>query len=253
MKSNEKPVGIERMRGGAVAVLAPLLVGAGVGLAAAQLPEPLNEGADTTGTITDRDNTRVGGTVYDASGKPLPDVDIWVANDASPSQRMRTRTRKTGSYLARGLGPLYTERDVYGVVLRVSFELPGHRLVEAKVAVEKNALGALYPVLYREGEEPPGAGRLHGRLIGVVTGANGKPVREATVRVRAADEPGFAVETVTGKDGRYELLLWNAPAKVELQVSAAGQQELRREVVFDPPQRPDIVELGTLDLALGAP
>jgi hypothetical protein len=230
-----------------------LLVGANAGVAAAQLPEPLNEGTDTTGTITDRDNTRVGGTVYDSSGKPLADVDIWVANDASPSQRMRTRSRKTGSYLARGLGPLYTERDVLGIVLRVSFELPGHRTVEAKVAVEKNELGALYPVLYQEGEEPPGAGRLHGRLSGVVTGANGKPVREATVRATVADEPGFAVETVSGKDGRYELLLWNAPVKLELQVSAAGQQELRREVVFDPPQRPDLVEQGTLDLALGAP
>jgi hypothetical protein len=235
----------------AVAALVCLFGGGTLG--ARQLPEPQNEGTDTTGTITDRDNTRVGGTVYDSSGQPLPEVDIWVANDASPSQRMRTRTRKTGSFLARGLGPIYTERDIHGVVMRVSFDRPGHRSVEAKVAVQKNELGTLYPILYREGEAMPAADRLHVNLSGVITGANGKPAREATVRARAAGEPALAAETVTAKDGRYELLLWNAPTTVELEVVTPGQPELRREVVFDVPQRRDLVEQATLDLTLGGP
>ena len=179
--------------------------------------------------------------------------DIWVANDASPSQRMRARTRKTGSYLARGLGPIYTERDIYGVVLRVSFELPGHRGVEAKIAVQKNELGTLHPILYREGDAMPAADRLHVSLSGVVTGSNGKPVREATVRARSAADPALAAEAVTAKDGRYELLLWNAPTQVELEVVAPGQAELRREVAFDVPERRDVVEMATLDLALGGP
>ncbi|HUP24941.1 MAG TPA: carboxypeptidase-like regulatory domain-containing protein [Thermoanaerobaculia bacterium] len=223
----------------------------GNALEARQLPQPQNEGTDTTGSITDRDNTRVGGTVYDASGNPLPEVEIWVANDASPSQRMRTRTRKTGSYLARGLGQLYTERDVYGVVLRLSFELQGHVGVETKVAVEKNALAVLHPILYREGEAMPDGDRLHASLVGVITVSNGKPVREATVRVKSPEDPASSWEAVTGKDGRYELLLWNSPMALELEVTGPGQQVLRREVAFDPPQRRDVVEPATLDLVLG--
>jgi hypothetical protein len=234
------------------AVWALLVLAAGAS-SARQLPEDLNEGADTTGTITDRDNTRVGGIAYDSSGKPLPDVDIWVANDASPSQRMRTRSRKTGGYLARGLGPLYTEHDIYGVVLRLTFELPGHRMVESKVAVEKNELGTLHPILFREGEEPPSGGdRMAVALSGLVTGKNGKPARGAAVRVSVAEDPSFAAETVTAKDGRYEVLLWNVPTKVQLEVSA-NPDSLRREVVFDPPQRRDQVVLASLDLDLGAP
>jgi hypothetical protein len=256
MASTQRPNPVNRRRRDAVATAAALawlacLIG-GERLEARQLPEPQNEGTDTTGTITDRDNTRVGGTAYDSSGKPLPEVEIWVANDASPSQRMRTRTRKTGSYLARGLGPLYTERDVYGVVLRVSFQLPGYQPVEAKVAVEKNELGTVHPILYREGESPP-EGRLEVSLGGTITGADGKPVRGATVRVRSDAAPELAAEAVTAKDGRYDLLLWGAPPKVDLEVTATGAQPLRREVVFDPPQRRDVVELATLDLVLGAP
>ena len=230
-----------------------LWVTAPTGLWSRQLPEDLNEGADTTGTITDRDNTRVGGIVYDASGKPLPEVDIWVANDASPSQRLRARTRKTGAYLARGLGSLYTERDVYGIVMRVTFELPGYRMVEAKVAVEKNELGILHPILFRSDEQPPSApDRLTASLSGVVMGKNGKPAREAVVKVSAASDPAVAAQATTAKDGRYELLLWNVPTTVQLEV-AAGQDSLRRDVTFDPPARRDVVEVATLDLNLAAP
>lgn len=234
-----------------LAAVALLCVCGGNALEARQLPQPQNEGTDTTGSITDRDNTRVGGTVYDASGNPLPEVEIWVANDASPSQRMRTRTRKTGSYLARGLGQLYTERDVYGVVLRLSFELQGHVGVETKVAVEKNAIATLHPILYREGEAMPANDRLNASLVGVITGPNGKPVREATVRVRSPEDPAASWEAVTGKDGRYELLLWNSPVSLELEVTEPGHQVLRREVTFDPPKRRDVVEPATLDLVLG--
>ena len=101
---------------------------------AAQAPADRSDarGSSVDGLSGGRDNTRVQGTVFDSQGKPMSKVEMWVMNDDSPSARMRMRTRSDGDYLVRGLGRLYTVDDVYGIVLRISFETPGYRTVEIR-------------------------------------------------------------------------------------------------------------------------
>ena len=102
-------------------------------------------------------------------------------------------------------------------------------------------------------QQPPSEpDRLTASLSGVVMGKNGKPAREAVVKVSSASDPAVAAQATTAKDGRYELLLWNVPTTLQLEV-AAGQDSLRRDVTFDPPARRDVVEMATLDLDLAAP
>jgi protocatechuate 3,4-dioxygenase beta subunit len=230
-------------------VLAASLLLAGPA-SARQLPEPTNIGTDTTGTITDRDNTRVLGAVYDAQGNPLSDVNIWVANDDAPAQRQRTRTRKTGTYLARGIGPLYTEYNVEGITLRLTFEKDGHQTVEATVGVRKNEIAALHPILWPQGVEPAMDG-VCVVLTGRVTDARGKPARNATVKVTSGQDSELAVEAPTSKDGAYELLLWNAPRQVRLEVAAAGEPSWSQEISLSDPARLDLVQVATFDVPLG--
>ncbi|HVS14394.1 MAG TPA: carboxypeptidase-like regulatory domain-containing protein [Thermoanaerobaculia bacterium] len=231
------------------AVLAVALLAAGL-VSARQLPEPDNVGTDGTGTITDRDNTRVQGIAYDPEGNPLADVQIWVANHDAPAERQRTRTRKTGTYLARNLGPLFTEFNVQGVSLRLTFEKDGHQTVEATVGVRKNELGTLHPILWPQGVGPEMDG-VCVVLTGRVTDARGKPARNATVKVASAEDPALALETTTAKDGSYELLLWNVPRQVRLEVNAPGEAPFTQPIALSEPTRLDLVQVATFDVPLG--
>ena len=131
--------------------------------AAAQDPGPANVGADlrggdVTGAVGGRDNTRVFGTILDSSGKPLPDVDIWFQNDNMPAPRLRAKGRKTGTFLLRNMGRIFSREDYEGLTVRVTFERNGFRSVIARVAVQRDGSQQLYPILFREGEsmEPEG-------------------------------------------------------------------------------------------------
>ena len=188
------------------------------------------DGVDITGTVTDRDNTRVRGQVVDGQGQPLSEVHVWVSNDAAPADRVRARTRKSGTYLVRNFARLYTEDDIYGIVVRVRFEKAGYRAVEAKIAIEKNTVGVLTPVLFAEGEDDTRVGR-SALLIGRVTRARGRPVKDATLEVKTKDGSDLAPGTTTiqgaaKKNGEFELFLFDVPRELVVVVrSSMGEKE----------------------------
>lgn len=205
------------------------------------------QGVDITGTVTDRDNTRVSGTVYSPAGEPMTDVDIWVQNDDAPADRLRAKTRKTGTFLARGLARLYNERNHTGIALRLTFEKPGHQSVTAVLAVPKNELGTVHPILWPEGSEPR-TDEIFLELYGQVTDARGKGAKGARIRVSGV-EGDFAAETAAAKDGSYSLLLWRAPSVVRIEVEASGAT-FSEEVALTPAERSDLVQLARRDFTL---
>lgn len=208
-----------------------------------------NRGADITGTITDRDNTRASGTVFDSSGQPMTDVDIWIQNDDAPAERMRAKARKTGSYLARGLIRLYDERNVTGISLRLTFEKPGYQTVVAVVDVAKNGLAAVYPILWPEGAEPEMSG-VTMLLVGRIQDDRGKGVKNAKMTVTGAEVEGFHAAAEVAKDGSYEVLLWNAPSAVRIEIAAAGIEPFVEEVALSSPERFDLAQVARRDFEI---
>jgi hypothetical protein len=192
-------------------------------------------GADVTGGVADRDNTRVHGTIFDSSGDPLTGVQIWVMNDKAPANRVRAKGRKTGSYLVRGLPRLYTRDDVYDIDLRVLFEKDGYQSVETVVHVQKDAVAQVYPIMLREGETDPRTS-MSALLVGQVVDDKGKPVKSAKLRFSAVSEGGdLDIETTAEKDGTFEVLLWQAPQQVKVEVtSSQGNAEIVANLAASP-------------------
>lgn len=198
------------------------------------------------GLVSHRDHTRVTGTVFDSTGEPITDVDIWVMNDVAPADRVRSKTRKTGTYLLRNMGNLFTRDDIEDVVFRIQFEKVGYRQVETTVRVEKNNLGIVHIVMFREDEQPQMAG-LCTVLEGEVQNAKGKSVKGASVTV-ASPDGSFTTEAAVEKDGSYQAVLWNAPPVVKLSAAADGKSveeevtlNAQSEVGVIRPQSHDIV------------
>ncbi|MEM1248101.1 MAG: carboxypeptidase-like regulatory domain-containing protein [Acidobacteriota bacterium] len=202
-------------------------------------------GSSVAGSIGDRDNSRVQGTVFDSSGSPMSDVQIWAMNHNSPADRIRARTRKTGTYLLRNFERIYTRDDVYGVTMRVQFEKAGYQTVEVVADVEKNGLTRVFPVLYADGEQVGMTG-VCAMLTGRITNAKGKGVKGSTVKVSG---DGFSAEVAAAKNGEYELLLWNAPAQVTLEIeSAQGTASQPLELTAAP--RADVFLTQVVDVTL---
>ena len=182
-------------------------------------------GQQNNASPADQDNTRAYGTVLDSSGSPLANVDIWISNNDAPANRVRSRNRKTGVFLLRNIGRLYTEDDYGGITLRLLFERDGYRSVQTTLGVQRDGIEILYPVLFTESEEVelPGINAL---LMGRVVNAKGKSVKVPTIEVRTLE--GTEIAKVTGeKNGDYEVLLWNAPQRVRVIVeSTLGEKEL---------------------------
>ncbi len=207
-------------------------------------------GWNLEGTIADRDNTRVMGTVYDSQGNPLPKVAIWVANDEIPATRMRSRTRPDGGFLVRSIQRLYTDRpeDRLGIVLRLTFEKEGFRTLVVVAPVARNSLLDVLPVLWREGETP----QLDGwcaLVQGTVTSAGGKGVKNSTVAITSPLDPDLRVETETDKSGSYRVLIWNAPASLTVTAMAGGLSTAKDLNLVGTP-RTDMVASVTQDLVL---
>ena len=195
----------------------------------------------------EQDNTRAYGTVLDSSGSPLANVDIWVSNHNAPANRVRAKNRKTGTFLLRNIGRLYTIDDFGGITLRLLFERDGYRSVQTTVGVQRDGIGTLYPVLFIESEkvELPGVCAV---LVGTVVNAKGKGLKAPTIQVRTLE--GDEIVKVTGeKKGDYEVLLWNAPQRVRLIVeSALGEKEIL--VDLTPPSAPQVIYPQRLDIQI---
>ena len=147
-------------------------------------------GGDVTGAVGGRDNTRVFGTILDSGGNPLPDVDIWYQNDNMPAPKLRAKGRKTGAYLLRNMGRVYSREDYEGIVLRITFERDGYKSVVARVKVQRDGAQQVYPILFREGESMEAEG-VRTVLIGRVEDKRGKPVK------------GGGEVTITSGDGAF--------------------------------------------------
>jgi hypothetical protein len=208
-------------------------------------------GADITGNITDRDNTRVYGTVYDPDGNPIPKVDVWVTNDRAPANRQRVKSRPTGSYQVRDVTRLYTQDDIYGIVLRLRFEAPGMQTQEIKVPVEKNSLAEIFPILWPEGADPSASDGWCVIVKGTVKNAKGKPVKNAVVRVTSPDDPELAVEVTAGKKGDYEALLWNAPSSLLVHATGSDGATAEEKLDLGGEKRTDLVAMIPQDLSIG--
>jgi hypothetical protein len=163
---------------------------------------------------------------------------------------MRAKTRKTGSYLARGLIRLYDERNITGITLRLTFEKPGYQTVVAAIDVAKNGLGAVFPILWPENVEPDMDGVVM-LLQGKVLDGRDKPVKGAKLTVTGAEVEGFRAEVEAEKDGSYEILLWDAPGAVRIEVTAPGSQPFMEEVALSQPERYDLAQVGRRDFKLG--
>ena len=227
-----------------LAVLFPI-----AGLSAQEVTSDVSQGADISGAVTDRDTTRVFGNIYDSSGAMLPRVDIRVFNDAAPANEVRTRSRKTGSYVARNFGRLYTERDLYGLKVRVRFEAAGFKPAEIVSAVEKNNGLELNPILWRDGEQPEMDGWCL-VLTGKLTNAKGKKVKDGTVRVTSPDDPNLDIEATVEKNGNYRAVIWNGPGNLQLEATGNGTTETR-PLALDGQPRYDLVAQVVQDITLG--
>ena len=208
-----------------------------------------SRGSNIVGTVTDRDNTRVNGTVFDPRGKPLSKVEIWVANDLLLTSRLRFRTMGNGDYRVRNLGRIYTQEDVLGILLRLSFDREGYQPFSALAAVERNGAAELHPILWPDGESPAPAGWC-AFVQGRVTNAEGKGVKKATVTLTSAAGSDMLVQTLTAKNGSYRALLWNAPASLIVSANAPGFNAGQEPLVLEGTPRTDMVATVTLDLVL---
>lgn len=180
--------------------------------------QPVNAGADlrggdVTGAVGGRDNTRIYGIILDSSGKPLSDVDIWLQNDNSPAARVRAKGRKTGTYLLRNMGRLYSRDDYEGIVLRITFERDGYRSVLTRVAVQRDGSQQVYPILFREGEsmEPEGIRTV---LVGRVENKRGKAVKGGGEVTLTSGDGEFTATGPIEKNGEFAVVLWDAPERV---------------------------------------
>ncbi len=219
---------IQRQPISGLLVFVALAVGSSLaGHAQQGIPVPSNQGAATGGAVGRNNLTRVYGTVFDSSGKPLPDVDIWIANNVAPADRLRSRTRGTGSFNARNLDRVFTERDLGGVDLRLTFELDGYRDFEVVVGVARDAGERVDVMLLEEGEDPEIEG-INCVLAGKIANAKGKGIKGATVQV--SWEGGDPMTFETAKDGHYEFLLWSAPETVHLDVTGPGMSPYSTDI-----------------------
>lgn len=208
-----------------------------------------SRGWNVDGRVTDHDNTRLNGTVFDSHGKPLSKVEIWVVNDLLRTSRLRFRTQGNGDYRVRGLGRIYTEEDVLGIVLRLSFSREGFQPFSALAAVERNGAAELYPILWPEGESPALSG-WYAFVQGRVTDAEGKGIKKATVTLTSAAGSAVLAKTQTVKNGFYRALLWNAPASLIVSASAPGFNARQEPLVLEGTPRSDMVATVPQDLVL---
>ncbi len=200
-------------------VLFPMLLAAFVlipaGAALAQDPGAVNvgsdlRGGDVTGSAGGRDNTRIFGTIFDSSGNPLPDVDIWYQNDNMPAPRLRARGRKTGSFLLRNMGRIFSREDYEGLVVRTTFERNGFETVVVRVSVQRDGSQQVYPILFREGESTEVSG-VRTVLTGQVRNKRGKPVKGGGEVLVTAGDGSFETTGVVEKNGEFAVVLWDAP------------------------------------------
>ena len=194
----------------------PLLVLAVPALA--QDPGPVNvggdlRGGDVTGAVGGRDNTRVFGTILDSSGNPLSDVDIWFQNDNMPAPRLRAKGRKTGTYLLRNMGRIFSREDYEGITVRITFERNGYRSVVARVAVQRDGTQQLYPILFREGESMEAEG-VRTVLTGRVQDNRGKPVKGGGEVTITSGDGSYQTTGPIEKNGEFAVVLWDAPERV---------------------------------------
>lgn len=170
-------------------------------------------GGDVTGAVGGRDNTRVVGTILDSSGNPMSDVDIWYQNDNMPAPRLRAKGRKTGTFLLRNMGRVFSREDYEGIVLRITFERDGHRSVVARVAVQRDGLQQVFPILFREGESMEAEG-VRTVLVGRVENKRGKPVKGGGEVAITSGDGEFTATGPIEKNGEFAVVLWDAPARV---------------------------------------
>ena len=202
--------------------------------ASAQDPGPANVGADlrggdVTGAVGGRDNTRVFGTILDSAGNPLPDVDIWFQNDNMPAPRLRAKGRKTGTFLLRNMGRIFSREDYEGLTVRVTFERDGYRSVIARIAVQRDGSQQLYPILFREGESTEPAG-IRTVLAGRVQDRRGKPVKGGGEVTVASGDGSFQASGPIEKNGEFAVVLWDAPERVNVSFDMA-KGGVRDEIV----------------------
>lgn len=209
-------------------LLAPALL---VAVPALAQEQPVNvggdlRGGDVTGAVGGRDNTRVFGTILDSSGQPLSDVDIWLQNDNSPAARVRAKGRKTGTYLLRNMGRLYSRDDYEGITLRITFERDGYRSVLARVSVQRDGSQQVYPILFREGEsmEPDGIRTV---LVGRVENKRGKAVKGGGEVTFTSGDGEFTATGPIEKNGEFAVVLWDAPERVNasFKMNKAGERD----------------------------
>ena len=192
-------------------------------LATALVAPPLSAQVDRD-NFAQRDTTRVGGTIYDSQGSPIPKVELWVMNDNAPADRTRGRARATGTYLVRGLGRLFTDRDMEGIMLRLTYSAAGYESVTHTIAAPVNNYSELFPILAKPGEDLTAMGWCL-LLRGQVSRGGKKGIRDAAITVTSPDEPGLNVQATTEKDGTYEALLWNVPASLVITASSGGTEK----------------------------
>jgi len=218
------------------------------GALTAQAPADTSDARGSTldSTAGGRDNTRVQGTVFDSQGNPMPKVEMWVMNDDSPADRLRMRTRGSGEYLVRSVGRLYTRDDVYGIRLRISFEAPGYRTVEIRTAVETNGLVDVYPILWKESEDPSEMTEWCLVLKGKVANAKGKGIKGVTVTVTDPGGSDLNVQAITQKGGIYEALLWRVPSIVRVTANSGGAEQ-QETLSFAGSPRTDVVAMVVQD------
>ena len=196
-------------------------------------------GGDVTGAVGGRDNTRVVGTILDSSGNPMSDVDIWYQNDNMPAPRLRAKGRKTGTYLLRNMGRVFSREDYEGIVLRITFERDGHRSVVARVAVQRDGLQQVFPILFREGESMEAEG-VRTVLVGRVENKRGKPVKGGGEVTITSGNGEFTATGPIEKNGEFAVVLWDAPARVNatFKMTKGGVRDEILELTASP--QPDL-------------
>jgi hypothetical protein len=183
----------------------------------------------------------IAGWVVDETGRGVKGANLTLTG-LNNAVLLKSKTGRKG-YFQIEASPKTTAviLDRHRWHLHLSATKKGQEAVQSKVFAGEIARLTL---------APRSDGGVHALLTGHVRTKEGKPVAGATVVVFDPENPAFVRQAEADRQGRYALLLINAPASTEVAVTKPGSVRLQAELEFDPMLSEHVVGLARKDFEL---